>query len=124
VTQVVRGDDLLDSAARQLLLYRALGQSPEPTYTHLPLVIGTDGKRLAKRHGDTRIDHYRERGVAAEAVIGLVAAWSGIGDRRGPRPMTGAEFAGGFDLATLGSTPITFTAEDDQWLLSQARKGR
>src|SRR5438477_9482864 len=53
VTQVVRGDDLLDSTPRQILLYRALGlQDRLPTYTHVPLVIGTDGRRLAKRHGD------------------------------------------------------------------------
>jgi glutamyl-tRNA synthetase len=123
VTQVVRGQDLLDSAARQLLLYRLLGQSPEPTYTHLPLVLGSDGRRLAKRHGDTRIETYREAGVPPTAIIGLLAQWCGLGERTGtgPRPMSAAEFLLAFDLSTMPAQPVTFTHEDDQWLLSQAR---
>src|SRR3954447_1163354 len=53
ITNIVRGDDLLDSTPRQILLYEALGLSNRtPTYYHLPLVVGTDGRRLAKRHGD------------------------------------------------------------------------
>ena len=59
VTDVVRGDDLLDSTPRQMLLYRALGMADRiPRYTHLPLVVGPDGRRLAKRHGDTRLSYY------------------------------------------------------------------
>ena len=54
ITEVVRGDDLLESGARQRALYRALGYAPEPRLWHLPLVVGPDGKRLAKRHGDSR----------------------------------------------------------------------
>src|SRR5690606_18392185 len=69
VTQVVRGDDLLDSAARQIFLYQALELAPRPVYTHLPLVVGPDGRRLAKRHGDTRIDTYRAHGVPSTALI-------------------------------------------------------
>ena len=115
VTHIVRGDDLLDSAARQLLLYRALGLTPEPTHIHLPLVRGADGKRLAKRHGDTRLDVYRQRGVGPERVIGLVAEWCGLGARR---PMSAAEFRDRFDLARVPLEPITFTPEDDSWLLA------
>jgi glutamyl-tRNA synthetase len=54
VKQVVRGDDLLDSTPRQLFLARALGV-PEPSYAHVPLVLGPDGARLAKRHGDVTL---------------------------------------------------------------------
>lgn len=120
VTHIIRGNDLLDSAARQLLLYRALTLSPEPTYCHLPLVRGSDGKRLAKRHGDTRIDTYRDMGVPAEAVIGLIAFWSGVVPTR--QPISSSEFASGFNISTLPQSDITFTAEDHAWLLSTIRR--
>lgn len=119
VTEVLRGDDLLDSAARQLLLYRALGLAPEPRYTHLPLVIGPDGKRLAKRHGDSRVDTYRAAGVPPEAVIGLIASWCGITTQ--PRPMSAAEFRAGLVLSRIPPDRIVFLPEHDQWLRSHAR---
>jgi glutamyl-tRNA synthetase len=74
VTEVVRGDDLIPSTPRQLLLYRALGHPP-PAFAHVPLVVGPDGRRLAKRHGDTRLSALREAGVDAESLVGLLA-WS------------------------------------------------
>jgi glutamyl-tRNA synthetase len=84
-------------------------------------VLGPDGRRLAKRHGDTRVEFYRERRVPPEAVIGLLASWCGIARTGERRPMTAAEFADRFDLTTMPSGPVTFTPEDDQWLRSQAR---
>ena len=81
ITQVVRGDDLLDSTPRQILLYRALGLEDRiPKYTHLPLVVGADGLRLAKRHGDTRLSHYREQGASASKILKILARWCGIED--------------------------------------------
>src|SRR5947209_9121437 len=74
VTDVVRGDDLVPSTPRQLLLYRALGLTP-PRFSHVPLVVGPDGRRLAKRHGDTRLSALRQGGIRAEALLGLLA-WS------------------------------------------------
>lgn len=79
VTEVVRADDLLSSTPRQLLLYRALGLEA-PTFRHVPLVVGPDGLRLAKRHGDTRIATCRDRGVPAERLVGQLAYWSGLVD--------------------------------------------
>ena len=114
VTHVVRGDDLLGSTSRQLLLYERLGAGAPPAYTHLPIVIGADGRRLAKRHGDTRISHYRERGVSPERVIGLLAEWSGLGPRR---EMTAARFAAEFRLDRLPPATAMFTDADDRWLL-------
>lgn len=117
VTDILRGDDLLDSAARQLLLFRALGREvnrPEPRQWHFPLVVGTDGRRLAKRHGDTRLRQYREHGVPPERIISLLARWSGI-----PAPpdlMSAEEFAAALDPDTIPRTPIVCTNEDDQWL--------
>lgn len=119
VTQVVRGDDLLDSAGRQILLRHALGLSREVTYWHLPLVIGIDGRRLAKRHGDTRVDEYRRRKVPAEIVIGLIASWTIPGVAR--RAMSATEFRSAFDPDRMVRGAVTFTVEDDQWLLAHAR---
>jgi len=116
VTQIVRGNDLLDSAARQLRLYRALGIEDEPTYTHLPLVRGPDGRRLAKRHGDTRIDTYTQLGTPRERIIGLVAFLSGIIKERAP--MSIGEFVDRFSLDTLPRDDLVFTPEDDAWLRS------
>lgn len=119
VNEVVRGDDLLDSAARQLLLYRALGLRPEPRYLHLPLVRGQDGRRLAKRHGDTRLDAYRARGVPAERVIGLLAAWTGILPHGAPRPLSAAEFRDALDPALIPRKDVVFTPEHDAWLFGK-----
>jgi glutamyl-tRNA synthetase len=119
VTDIVRGDDLLDSTPRQILLYEALGWADQiPNYFHLPLVVGTDGRRLAKRHGDTRLAFYSELGVSAERVLALLARWSGVedvGDR-----VTARELIGRFNLQNLSKSAITFTAADDAWLRSGA----
>lgn len=77
VTEVVRGDDLLPSTFWQLELYSALQLAP-PTFAHVPLVLGSDGRRLAKRHGDTRLSHYRDIGVPAETVVAWAARTSGL----------------------------------------------
>lgn len=114
VTHVVRGNDLLDSAARQILLMKALGIPQIPTYFHLPLVRGPDGKRLAKRHGDTRLETYLNSGVRPERIIALLARWSGIVDAGDE--MDAPEFASRFDLARLSRDDVVFTARDDAWL--------
>lgn len=111
VTDVVRGDDLIDSTPRQILLYDALGMRERaPAYWHLPLVVGADGRRLAKRHGDTRLAHYRERGVPAERVVGLLARWSGID---APDEVSAAELVSRFDLGRMPNEQVIFTAADD-----------
>lgn len=114
VTEIVRGDDLLNSAARQILLRKLLGLGEPPRFWHLPLVRGADGRRLAKRHGDTRLAHYRERGVPPERVIGLLAEWSGLPGPR--RPMSTKEFCERFDVRTMPRTDIIFSEADDRWL--------
>lgn len=118
VTHVVRGSDLLDSAARQMLLYRGLGIGPLPHYLHLPLVRGEDGKRLAKRHGDTRVDAYRGRGVRPDRVIGLLAEWCGMTTRENRRALSAAEFRDALDLRTMPKDDVVFTPEHDAWLLN------
>ena len=98
VTEVVRGDDLLAATPPQILLQRALGL-PTPSYLHVPLVVGPDGRRLAKRHGDTRIAEYRRKGVEPERIIGALAAtcgWANPGERASLRDLVPR-----FDLSTV-----------------------
>ena len=114
VTHIVRGDDLLDSTPRQILLYHALGLGDRiPIYYHLPLVVGTDGRRLAKRHGDTRLEFYRGHQVRAERVLALLARWCGIaaGDE-----ICMVELMERFDLSRVPHGRIIFTPADDAWL--------
>ena len=113
---VVRGDDLLPSTARQILLHEALDLAPLPAYTHLPLVVGEDGRRLAKRHGDTRLQKYRDDGVRPERIVGLLASWCGVAGAR--REMTALEFADAFALDRMPRSHQVFSAEDESWLLS------
>ena len=119
VTDVVRGDDLLDSTPRQTLLYEALGLAEKtPRYYHLPLVVGPDGRRLAKRHGDTRLSFYRELGVPPGRVLSLLARWCGV-DVPGGAAEPGPVLRTLLDRFRLGSMPksaITFTNDDDTWL--------
>jgi glutamyl-tRNA synthetase len=117
VTRVVRAADLIDSTPRQILLYRALGLAERiPHYYHLPLVVGPDGRRLAKRHGDTRLSYYRDRGVPAARVIDLLARWCGLENMESAhRP---ADLLQSFRLESLPKHPIVFTPEEDAWLLA------
>ena len=113
IDQVVRGDDLLSSTPRQMLLYELLELGQPPTYTHLPLVLGEDGRRLAKRHGDTRVAYYREQGVAAERVLGLLGEWCGLSGRE---PRSIGDFVRDFSIDGLSHEPVVFCGEDDAWL--------
>ncbi len=102
VTDVLRGDDLLPSTSRQLLLFRALGL-PEPRFAHVPLVVGPDGERLAKRHGALSVGELRARGEDPAAVVGSLAAASGLappGSRVRP-----ADLVAGFRLEAVTRGP-------------------
>ena len=98
VTEVVRGDDLLPATPAQILLQRALGL-PQPAYCHVPLAVGRDGRRLAKRHGDTRVAAYRARGWTPQVLLGRIAASCGWGDGA---PICLADL---LDVATLATVP-------------------
>jgi len=106
VTEVLRGDDLIPSAFRQLELYRSFDWLP-PRFIHVPLVVGQDGRRLAKRHGDTRLALLRERSVPPERLIGLLA-WS-CGLRPKPEPCQPHELLDSFNLSLLSRSPFVFT---------------
>ncbi len=103
VTEVVRGDDLLLATPAQILLARSLIPHAIPRFLHLPLVVGSDGKRLAKRHGDTRIATYRSRGYSPETIIGLLAESCGWAERG--ESVALADLVPRFDLSTIPHEP-------------------
>lgn len=111
VTEVVRGHDLIPSAFRQLALCEALGWS-QPQQIHVPLVVGPDGRRLAKRHGDTRLSRLREAGIAPERVIGWAAHSAGL--RETEAPIRAIELLEDFDWDRLVRDEVV-TRESD-WL--------
>jgi glutamyl-tRNA synthetase len=102
ITHVLRGADLLSSTARQLLLYRALGVAP-PAFLHVPLLLGDDGERLAKRHGPVGLGELREAAVDPRALVGWMAATCGLagpGERLAPR-----DLLPGWDAARILTIP-------------------
>lgn len=107
ITDVARGDDLLPSTPRQILLYEALGWQL-PCFTHVPLVVGPDGRRLAKRHGDTRLDSLRKAGVKSEALIGLLAHSCGWLEK--PEPISPRELLQHAALKTIPAAPWTLNS--------------
>jgi glutamyl-tRNA synthetase len=115
ISDVVRGDDLLPSAARQQALLRTLGR-PTPRWWHVPLVRGEDGRRLAKRHGDSRLATFRSRGVEPGRIMALIARWSGI-DLADRCHLSARQFAEEFRIERLPDADITMTQEDLSWLL-------
>lgn len=119
ITEVLRGDDLLPSAFRQLELYEHFGyQSPQ--FAHLPLVVGPDGRRLAKRHGDTRLSWLRSQGMKAETLIGWIAYHSKLLEEL--RPITASQLLGDLRptmLEQVPAEPLILHPHDVAWLLAQ-----
>ncbi|MDO5117285.1 MAG: glutamate--tRNA ligase [Eggerthellaceae bacterium] len=77
ITHVIRGDDHLSNTPKQVLIYEALGK-PAPTFAHLSMILGPDGKKLSKRHGATSVEEYRDRGFLPDAMVNFLAllGWS------------------------------------------------
>jgi glutamyl-tRNA synthetase len=118
ITHVIRGEEHIPNTARQALLYRALGAG-EPEFLHLGLILGPDGKKLSKRHGDTSIADYRRQGYLPEALVNYLAllGWT--------HPEGKEEFAGveelvrEWDPSRLGASPAIF--DPDRLLSLNAR---
>jgi glutamyl-tRNA synthetase len=111
VTEVVRGDDLVPSTPRQLLLFQFLGWTP-PRFYHVPLVVGPDGRRLAKRHGDTRVATMRANGVSPEGLLGWLAASCGWVETAAR--ITIRELLPLFRWDTIARGPVTMESTSDQ----------
>ncbi len=114
ITHVARGEDLLPSTPKHILLTRALG-ADMPKYAHLPLLFGTDGKKLSKRFGAASLAKYRDEGYLAEAVFNYLAllGWSLDGETE---IFTRDEAVASFDLADVSKNPAVFDPEKLAWM--------
>jgi glutamyl-tRNA synthetase len=99
VTEVVRGADLLETTGRQLWLYDRLGLTAPRTWAHVPLMLGPDGARLAKRHGAATLEQRLESGGTIAGIVGEMAASLGLATEASPT--AAAELLDGFSLSKL-----------------------
>ncbi|MGH2680819.1 MAG: glutamate--tRNA ligase [Actinomycetota bacterium] len=114
VTHVVRGDDLLASAPRNAAVIEALGGTV-PAYAHLPQVLGPDAKPLSKRHGDTSVAAFRERGFLPEAMVNYLALLGWAKDDH-TTFLSRDELVEAFDLANVSHNPAVFDVQKLEWM--------
>ena len=116
ITHVIRGDDHLNNAARQMLIYKAM-EWPLPVYAHIPLIFGDDGKKLSKRHGATSVEEYQQMGYPAVAMRNYLArlGWSHGNDEF----FSDAEAQEWFDFKGIGKSPSRFDFKKLQNLSSK-----
>ncbi|MGA1234377.1 MAG: glutamate--tRNA ligase [Lutimaribacter sp.] len=105
VTHVIRGDDHLNNAARQMMIYEAMGWQV-PVWAHIPLIHGPDGKKLSKRHGALGVDEYQKLGYPAAGMRNYLArlGWSHGDDEF----FTDAQAQDWFDLGGIGKSAARF----------------
>ncbi|MCP3860264.1 MAG: glutamate--tRNA ligase, partial [Phycisphaeraceae bacterium] len=114
ITDVIRGEDLLSSTPKHILLTEAMGAEPA-RYAHLSLLRGPDGKKLSKRHGHTAISAYREAGYLPDALVNYLAllGWN-PGDDETVLPL--ADMVERFDLDTVSKNPAIFDTDKLEWM--------
>jgi len=117
VTLVMRGDDHISNTPKQILLYAALG-APRPVFAHLPMIHGTDGKKLSKRHGAMAVGDYRHEGILPSAMDNFLAllGWSPGGDIE---VMTVAEMIERFSPDGLLKKASIFDLKKLEWMNGQ-----
>jgi glutamyl-tRNA synthetase len=114
ITHVVRGQDHVSNTPRQLMLLRALGAEP-PVYAHIPLLHGTDGKKLSKRHGAASVQEVRDQGYLPEAVRNYIALL-GWGYDESTTFMTTDELVDRFTLERVSKNPAVFDEQKLRWM--------
>ena len=117
ITHVIRGDDHIANTPKQILLYQALG-APVPTFAHLPMILGGDGRRLSKRHGATAVGDYRERGILPQALNNFLAllGWN-PGDEQ--EIMSMEELVQRFSLDRVNKKSAVFDHAKLEWMNGQ-----
>lgn len=113
ITHVIRGDDHINNTPRQINILRALGAIP-PLYAHVSMILGSDGKRLSKRHGAVSVMQYRDEGFLPEALLNYLVrlGWS-YGDQE---VFSIPELIKLFDIRGINRAPAAFNPEKLLWL--------
>jgi glutamyl-tRNA synthetase len=119
VTHVIRGDDHLNNTPRQINIFKALGLTP-PHFAHIPMILGSDGKRLSKRHGAVSVLQYQEMGVLPEALLNYLArlGWS-HGDQE---IFSMDELLSLFTIEAIHKSAATFDEQKLLWVNQQYLK--
>ena len=112
ISHVIRGDDHLNNTPKQINVFKALKVEP-PTYGHVPMILGEDGKRMSKRHGAVGVSEYRDIGILPEAFMNYLArlGWS-LGDKE---IFTSDELVDNFSSGNLNSAPASFSLDKLTW---------
>jgi glutamyl-tRNA synthetase len=114
ISHVIRGDDHISNTPKQIALYQALGARP-PVFAHVPMILGTDGKKLSKRHGATAVGDYQDLGILPAAMRNFLAllGWSPGEDRE---IMTETEMIALFSLEAIQKKPAVFDMVKLEWM--------
>jgi len=112
ITEVIRGDDLLASTPRQLVLYQALDLVP-PVFGHVPLLLDTEGVRFSKRQEGITLREMREAGWTPERIVGRLAHLLGL--RPAPEPVAAGELIEGFSFRDLSPAPDGIVVDPSGW---------
>jgi glutamyl-tRNA synthetase len=114
ITHVIRGDDHISNTPKQIQILRALGHEP-PVYAHVASILGTDGKKLSKRHGAVSVDEFRAAGYLPEALVNFLAliGWAPDGETT---IMSRDEIIARFTLEAVSASPGTFDYAKLDWM--------
>ena len=117
ITHVVRGDDHISNTPKHVLLFEAFGATI-PEFAHVPLILGTDKKRLSKRHGATSVTEYQRLGYLPEAMVNFLAllGWSPGTDEE---VFTKAELVDRFSLEGISGGNAVFNPDKLDWFNQQ-----
>jgi glutamyl-tRNA synthetase len=116
ISHILRGDDWIPSTPKRVLIYQAMGWDI-PVYCHVPLVLGPDGKKLAKRHGATSISEFRIQGFLPEALLNYLAllGWS-PGEGEEQEIFRREELVDRFELERINRAPASFSYDKLEWM--------
>ncbi|KAA0259483.1 glutamate--tRNA ligase [Deferribacter autotrophicus] len=114
ITHVIRGDDHLSNTPKQVLIYRALGFEV-PKFAHIPMILGPDHSKLSKRHGDTSVNQFREKGYLPEALFNYLAllSWSHPEEKE---VLSKEELIEAFSLDRVSKSAAVFDFEKLKWM--------